>query len=87
MHPKYKSLKPFLTSSLLLSAVGGASLNAQDVLVTIAEDSGQQYSTLSGFSSISFDDMSNGNYYNQTWTGIGTFDAMMVHQGGTVFGA
>ncbi len=87
---------PFMTScirlwtliciGLTISALASKT-HSQSVLVTISEDPGQQSSTLSGVDVFTFDAMSNGNYANVVWSGVGTFDQLMVHQGGTVFGA
>lgn len=63
------------------------SLQAQSVLVTIAEESGIQASSLGGVSEFSFESVSTGNHSNLSWDGVGTFDQVMVHPGGTVFGA
>lgn len=82
---KLNSIKTKLFLYLAISFVFHS--NAQSVLVTIGEEPGQQSSTISGVSEFNFENFSNGNYSDVSWDGVGTFDNLMVHQGGTVFGA
>lgn len=71
-------------AGLLYVAPNIASAN---VLVTIAEDPGQQWSTLGGTSIFDFNDLGRGYNSNVTWDGVGTFDQMFVGRSSTSFGA
>ena len=83
-----KKLNPILTKTRvcvcinLIIVLSGflSTLNAQSVLVTIAETSVQQSSTLSDVNVFTFNDMPNGNYSNVVWNSVGTFDELMIHE-------
>ncbi len=78
---------PYSSPFDLTTCSQGAESIETALFVNISEDPGQQWSTLFGVDVFYFDSMSNGNYSNVNLVGISTFDHMIVHQGGKVFGA
>ena len=61
--------------------------NAQNILVTIAEDPGQQSSTVSDVAVFDFDSLTTGRHSNVVWEDVGIIDELLVHEGYFGFGA
>ena len=66
---------------------GAGKVHAQAVLVTIAEDPGQQSSTVEGVDVFDFDSLPVGRHSNVVWEGVGQFDELLVAEGYLGFGA
>jgi LruC domain-containing protein len=63
------------------------SFKVHAILVTIAEDPGQQTSTVAGVEVFSFDTLEVGYHENIVWDGVGQFSELLVQEGYFGFGA